>query len=276
MKISEITEWVIAYHPPFTREHTTDVIKFGDPEQECTGVVVTCFPSIDVIRRTAELGANFLIVHEPLFWSHEDTTGWLENSAVYQTKRQLLSDAGIVVWRDHDHMHGEGWGPKRVNLDGMYDGIMRELGWEPYLVESKKKPLVFQIPETDGEALGHELMEKLNLKGIRIVGDRHTKVSRVFLCEHIGSNDRNAEEKLLRTEMEEYDALIPLEIIDWTLCAYIRDSCQAGRPKVLYNVGHFNLEELGMRYMARWLPGLLDGQVPVTYVQSGDAFDFIL
>jgi len=40
MKIAEIIKRVISHHPLFTKEKTTDVIKFGDPEKDCTGVVV--------------------------------------------------------------------------------------------------------------------------------------------------------------------------------------------------------------------------------------------
>ncbi len=276
MKIREIIDRIVAYHPPFSRDRTTDVVKYGDPEQECTGVVVTCFASADVIREATRLGANFIVVHEPLFWSHEEDVDSITRSQVYLSKKALLDAGNICVWRDHDHMHGEGWGRDRKNLDGMFDGIMRELGWEPYLVESPLKPLIYQIPETDATELGLFLKEKAGLKGIRIVGDKHAKVSKVFICEHIGSMDRNAAEKLLRTEMEHFDALIPLEIIDWTLCAFVRDCCQLGKPKVIYNMGHFNTEELGMRYFAKVLPGLLDNAVSVTFVQSGDAYDFIV
>ena len=62
---------------------------------------------------------------------------------------------------------------------------------------------------------------------------------------------------------------------DWTVCAYIRDAAQMGCPKVLYNPGHFNFEELGMKHMLSYLPGLLDDQIPCHFVPAGDAFDFI-
>ncbi|MCD7862015.1 MAG: Nif3-like dinuclear metal center hexameric protein [Lachnospiraceae bacterium] len=276
MKIQDIINRIIAYHPPFKGESSTDVVKYGNPDQECTGIVVTCFASANVIREAIRLGANFIIVHEPLFWSHEENIDDISESRILHAKMQLLDQGGIVVWRDHDHMHGQGRGSDRKNLDGMFDGIMRELGWEPYLLDSDLKPLTFKMPPTDATVLGRQLKENIGLNGIRIIGDPHTKVSKIFICEHIGSNDRFAADKILRTELEEFDALIPLEVIDWTLCAFVRDCCQLGTPKVIYNIGHFNFEELGMRYMAKYLPGLLNGSVPVHYVQSGDAFDFIL
>ncbi len=276
MKISEVIAKVIAYHPPMKDDPafpTTDVVKYGDPEQECTGIVVTCFASVNVIRRAAELGANLIIAHEPLFWSHEDTTDYLADSQIFQEKRQLLEDGGIVVWRDHDHIHGGS--PIDPPLDGIYYGIMKELGWEDYLIGSEKKPLLFQLPETDATELGLYLKEKLNLNGIRISGDPHARVPKVFLWEHIIDRDAQASAKLLKVDQEDIDAIIPLEVIDWTVCAYMRDASQLGHPKIVYNIGHFNFEEIGMKYMVRYLPQLV-GDVPVHFVQSGDAFDFIL
>jgi len=275
MKIREVIDRITAYHPPLDDPKTTDVVKYGDPERECTGIVTCCFPSAEVIRRAAELGANLIVAHEPLFWTNEDETDWLEDSRAFAAKRALLDDAGIVVWRDHDHIHG---GKPRKDLphrDMIFCGIMQELGWEEYLVESPNKPLVFELPEIDAEELGRELIEKLGLRGLRIAGDRHARVSRVFLCEHLRDHDWKEKEKIERTEKEGFDAVIPLELIDWSLCSFIRDCSELGMPKVLYNVGHFNLEELGMKYMARWLPELVEG-TPVWYVPSGDAYDFIL
>ncbi|MCD7813667.1 MAG: Nif3-like dinuclear metal center hexameric protein [Lachnospiraceae bacterium] len=274
MKISEVIEKVVAYHPPMDESHpTTDVVKIGDPKQECTGIVVTCFASVNVIRRAAELGANLIIVHEPLFWNHEDRTDWLENSVIFQEKKKLLEENGIVVWRDHDHIHGGS--PVNPPLDGIFYGIMKELGWEPYRIGFAGKPLLYLIPETDAAELGLFLKERLNLNGIRIVGDPHTKVSKIFLWEHIREHDPMEEEKLRKVDEEEIDAIIPLELIDWTVSAYVRDASQLGHAKILYNIGHFNFEEIGMKYMLQYLPGLV-GNIPVHYVQSGDAFDFLI
>ena len=276
MKISEIIDKIKAYHPPVNEERTTDVVKFGNIDQECSGVAVTCFASCDVIRKAAEAGANLIIVHEPLFWKHEDTSDWCGDMELYQQKAALLDEYGMVVFRDHDRIHASPKVEDREFMDGIFEGICKELGWEDFVINYPNKPLVYEFPEArDGEELGRELIQKIGLKGIRIVGDRHTKVKKVYLCEHLGNMDRSIDQKIRACEFEQYDAVIPLEMIDWTLPAYIRDSCQMGVPKIMYNIGHFNLEELGMRHMARWLPDVIGGDVPVTYIQSGDSFDFI-
>ncbi|MCD8023635.1 MAG: Nif3-like dinuclear metal center hexameric protein [Lachnospiraceae bacterium] len=278
MKITEVIEKVKAYHPDLGRETNTDVIKYGDPKQECTGIVVTCFASSDVLRKAKELGANLVIAHEPLFWTHADKTDWLEENPIFHQKKQLLDDGGIVVWRDHDLIHGPGWGVERKYVDGIFYGIMKELGWEQYVVGSTLKPLLYKIPTTDATTLGLELKEKLGLNGIRIVGDPHAEVSTVFVCEHVNERGggENGDDKIRKTMEYDADALIPLELIDWTLSAFVRDSTQLGRSRVIYNTGHFNLEELGMKYLAKCLPDVIGEGIQVTHVPSGDAFDFII
>lgn len=275
MKISEVIEKIKHSHGA-QEESPCDVVKFGDPEQECTGILVTCFASVDVIRKAIKQHANLIVVHEPLFWNHEDKTDWISESNVFREKAALLQQGNIVVWRDHDYIHG---GPPmetgRTLPDEIFCGIAQELGWERYIFNTPLKPLVFRIPATDAQTLGEQLKEKLNLNGIRVIGDKTADISTVFICEHLSGSAHDLE-KIARIEREGADAILPLEIVDWTLCAYIRDCCQLGKKKVVYNLGHFNFEELGMKRLAKQLPGLLNNEIPVTYCNSGDSFDFII
>lgn len=276
MKICEVIDVIKSQHPPLSRQDTVDVVKYGDAEKECTGVVITCYATSDVIRKAAQLGANLIVVHEPIFFNDRDEVDWLKGDPIYAAKCALLDETGVVVWRDHDHIHGgrpmkEG----KPYMDGIFYGIMQELAWEKYLHKYPNMPLIYHIPETTGRELAQMFIEKLNLNGIRIVGDPDTKVKKVFICEHV--NGRQMDFELMQiTNSEEIDALIPLEVVDWSLSEYVRDSEQLGRPRVMLEMGHFNFEELGMKHMARWLPELLGGEIPVHYVQSGDGFGYII
>ena len=276
MKIKEILEKLIAIHAPLDRpEHTCDTVKCGDVEQECTGIGVTCYVSMDVIRQVKERGINLLITHECTFYNHEDDTETLANDPVYLEKAAALADAGIMVWRYHDHAHGPGGPGAEVHTqtDYIYYGIARELGWEGYVQGEETKPLWFQIPKTTVPALARELMEKLNLTGVRIVGDETAEVSTVFLCEHVFGHERDGD---IIAKAAAADVIIPLEIVDWSLAAYIRDAAQQGRGKAILEMGHFNFEELGMKHMIHWLPDVIGTEVPVEYIQSGDAFRYLL
>ena len=279
MKISEVIINLIKAHPPIDEKNTIDVVKYGDPNQECTGIVVTTYASIRVIRTAIEQGANLIVVHEPLFYRDADDIGWLEDNSVFQEKRNLLDEGGIVVWRDHDHIHG---GPPAANpkhTDMIYYGIMKTLGWEPYLIGNPKKPLLYDLPETTVGELARWLVEKLHLNGARIIGNSAARVKRVYLCEHISGDNfaghDHDSDTITQAEKGGYDVLIPLEIIDWTLSEYIRDAMELGRAKALIEVGHFNLEEAGMQYLAEWLPSVIGQEIPVVFVQSGDGFAYV-
>ena len=58
------------------------------------------------------------------------------------------------------------------------------------------------------------------------------------------------------------------------MLSYVRDAVQLGKNKAVINIGHYNWEELGMRYAADWLPTLLENGPKVTYVPSEDLYNF--
>ena len=276
MKIYEAILKITGFHPPIDERFTCDVVKYGDPNQECRGVVVTAYASIKVIKEAIRLGANLIVVHEPIFYKHEDTRDWLAGNSIYEEKTRLLDQGGIVVWRDHDHIHGGPPVPNPEYTDYIFYGIMKTLGWEDYLIGNPRKPLLYEIPETTLAKLADEIIAKLHLNGARIIGDLSQKVKRVFICEHVnGANfagHDNDSDAIAFAEKEGYDVMLPLEIIDWTLSEYVRDAVELGKSKALIEIGHFNLEEAGMAYMQAWLPEVLGNEIPVAYVQSGDAF----
>ncbi len=275
MKISEVIQAIIDWQPVQVGEHTRDTVKYGDIEKECTGVAVTVCGTLEAVREAAALGCNLIITHEGIFWGDEfDAEKEFGGDEILAEKKRVLDEAGIAVWRFHDHMHGGGLPDEdpadREFTDYIYYGIMKTLGWEPYLVGSPKKPLKFEIPETTVEDLCKELTEKAGLTGIRTCGSTTGKVSKVFFCEHAQGR---FDARIIR-EAADCDVLIPLEIVDWTVSCYVRDAVACGKTKVILEPGHFNFEEMGMKYMCEWLPPLLDPALPVHYIQSGDSFNY--
>lgn len=275
MKISEVLERLETWHQPFTRPDTRDVVKCGDPGQECMGIAVTCCPTAEVIQKAADAGCNLLIAHESMLYGDEfDPAGFIDN-AVLEEKQSLLKATGMVVYRDHDHMHGTGGGPRhepRVNRDWIYYGIMKELGWEKYLIGDELKPLQYRLPETTVRELAGLLMQKLNLNGMRIVGSMDARVETVYLVEHcMGRGDQ---EKI--NLCKDFDVMIPLEIVDWTLSHYVRDAVYFGKPKAILEMGHFNFEEPGMKYMAEWMPQAIGtADIPIRFIPAGDSFHYL-
>ena len=66
-----------------------------------------------------------------------------------------------------------------------------------------------------------------------------------------------------------------MEIVDFTLAEYIRDSSMLGQNKVVLGMGHFNLEEPGMEYMLNYIGKALGEDIPCSFVQSGDMYEYI-
>ena len=81
---------------------------------------------------------------------------------------------------------------------------------------------------------------------------------------------------IIDTLEQKVDVIMPGEVIDWTVLSYVRDAVQLGKAKAMLNIGHYNWEELGMRYYADWLPELIDNRISVTYVHSEDMYNFEL
>lgn len=287
MKNCEVVEKILQYHPNIPNYDGCDGYKAGDPEAECTGIVSALVPTVEVIRKTADLGCNLIITHEPSYYMTPDFPEWRGPfpNDVYECKRQLLEQTGITVWRDHDHIHMH-------QPDGIFTGVLKYLDWEPYYQgKPDHLPMYYlcQLPETTVGELREHLIKKLNLNGLRYIGEPDAKVSRVAICAHLYPGGFALPETVpegayldyataLIREMEKeggLDVLIPGEIIEWDVLSYIRDAVALGKNKACMNIGHFNMEELGMRYAADWITELVEEQVPVHYIPTGDIFRFV-
>lgn len=276
MKISAVVEQIKHYYHgldwnghAINPEHTRDNYLFGDPDQTCTGIVTTCFASYEVIEKAIEKGANLIIPHEALFWNRGDKTEWLKDNSVYHKKEKLLKQHNIVVWRNHDYIH-TGIPTEAGLSDGIFYGVMKKLEWEGYQTGDLLLPMNYLLPEMSAEDVAKHLVEKLNLNGLRLIGDPQTKISKLHIPLHVMGDDND---KITYAEKEEIDGLVALEVIDYTLSEYVRDAAYSGTPKVIFSVGHFNLEEVGMEYMLTYLPEIV-GAIPCYFVQSGDSFHY--
>ena len=276
MKITEVIKNLVEWHEPFEdRSDGRDKFLAGNPDQECKGIAVTVCATYEVLEKAVEKGCNLIISHESIFFGGQVDGTSLENNDVYQAKKKYIEDHNLVVWRDHDRMHGNGlpFYPKRTNPDCVFYGIMRTLNWEQYISGDKLKPLFYEIPETTGRDLAELLMEKFNLSGCRIVGNPDAKISKVWFCEHVngGRFDGRKLEQGLNA-----DCMIPLEICDYTLTQYVHDAAFTGQNKVILEFGHFNIEEIGMRDMLSWIKEATKADVDACFIQSGDYFNYLV
>ena len=266
MKHSEVLSRIMETYPSFPFEKTCDTVKYGDIEQECTGIVTSCALTINVIREAIRLKANLIIVHEPCFYTHDDTTDWLADNEVFIEKTKLLKEHGIVVWRNHDHMH-------TAKPDEIFLGLIRRLGWEKQeRINTEDRFIhIYEIPPVTVKDLAAHLKETLHLTSGRMVGNPDATVSRVAFCGHIFPSWDAEEQKSTRLfSRSDIDAYIAFECIEWTGMGYIRDAVQLGKAKALLQPGHFATEEPGMEYLAEKLSGVFGSLFNVTFVPSGD------
>ena len=278
MKIQEVIDGLKEYHAKewlgklIADETSRDQILYGTADKKCTGIVTTCFASARVIREAHRLGCNLIISHEALFWNHGDHTDWLKSNEVFQEKKKLLDEYGMTVWRDHDHIHAGIPLRDGTYADGIFYGFAKEMHWERYVEGDPRRSRTYCFAGITAKQLARELVEKMNLNGTRIVGDPDTIVHRARIPMHlIGEADNHFTKT---TDEEHVDVLLTMEMTDFTTQEYIRDSAYLGKPRAMITLGHFNVEEPGMKFMAKWLSDVA-GDLPVHYVQSGDQFQYI-
>lgn len=290
MKNQEITDKILNYHPMLPHYQGCDGYKCGEPQAECKGIAVALVPTADVIKRAAKQGCNLIVTHEPIFYQTPDFPGWMGNfkNSVYEEKQELIKETGMTVWRDHDHMHAH-------RPDSIFSGVIRELGWEEYYVKPKEGDILsyfcFEMPETRIGDIAEHLKRTLNLNGIKYMGNLDKTVSKIALVGHLfpgcfmkeetdeeGFYHDYAMELMKVMEEEQVELIIPGEIIEWTVLAYIRDAVAMGKNMACLNIGHFNLEELGMKDFAKRIEELLcdtEDAPKVCYVPTEDGFSYM-
>lgn len=269
MTIAEVIEKIETEHADISDIlKTCDGVICGDISQECSGIAVTCCSTAAVIQKAAQFGCNLLITHEPTFYHGYDETERIRDTRILKEKKRLIREKRMVIYRDHDRAH-------RETPDMIYSGIEKVLGWKPFALDSSFLPISgYEIPEMSLEELGKFLGNKLGIAGMRIVGPADMKVKRVGLTAHFFGGEED-QDVIRLIEEKEYDAVIPLETVDWTIIEYIMDSEALGRKRGLLMPGHFNLEEAGMRAAAEWIRKTTGDKVPVTFIQSGDMYGWV-
>jgi putative NIF3 family GTP cyclohydrolase 1 type 2 len=258
MTIRQVMDLMLKSIPGAPFKTTVDTIKAGDADQQVTGIVTTMFATVDVIRRAAELGANFIIAHEPSFYNHLDETAWLENDEVFKYKKALLQQHNIVIWRFHDYIHAH-------QPDGVLMGVLNALGWQQYY-DAQKPYLVTIAPATLG-AITDLAKTKLGIPHVKLIGDKKQLCTRIALI----PGAAGGRTQITALQKEKPDLLICGELNEWETSEYIRDQRSMGGSTSLLVLGHIVSEEPGLEWLVQWLQPQVPG-IKVTHVPSTDAF----
>lgn len=268
MKVKEIIDIILDSCGGVKFEHTCDKLISGNPDMEVTGIGTTFMATVEVIEKAIELGVNLIITHEPTYYTGTDKMDWLQDDPVFLEKNKILAEHEIAIWRFHDHMHAA---PK----DLIYQGLLKEIGWEDYLIQGLQFPHCYEIPEISLKELVQFFKQKLDMKIVRIVGSPETRCRRVGILVGGGSLGLGTEEMpMLLMKEQNLDVMVCGDIIEWTLCPYIRDASALGMNKAMLVLGHERTEEAGMKYMAEWLEPMVKG-IAVHFIDAKEPFSYL-
>ena len=229
-----------------------DVFHAGDPDGLVRGIASTFMSNLDVFQRAHAKGLNFVISHEPTFWSDEDAIAPLRNDPLYKFKRSYIEQNGMMIFRLHDHWHAR-------KPDGIFEGWNRALDWEKYLVPGDNRS--WDLPPTTLGAVARHVTESLGTRSLRLVGDPDLAVRRVGRGAHTRAGNMAA--------LPRVDALLVSEAREWDSIEYVRDAVLAGEKKGLILISHEAGEEAGMDNFASWLK-IFVTEVPVEFIPTRD------
>jgi len=261
LTVQQVIDLILKAIPGAPFANTVDTIKAGKGNQPVTGIVTTMFATIDVIRKAVAAGANFIIAHEPTFYSHSDETEWLDKDPVYTFKQQLLDKHKIVVWRFHDYWHSH-------HPDGVLMGVLEKFGWEKYH-QANNPRLIIHPGITLGD-LAKLSKKSLGISMVRIIGDQKQLCKRIALIP--GAAGGKTQIELLGEEKP--DVLVVGEVHEWETTEYVRDAQAMGMAMSLIVLGHAESEEPGMQWLVSWLTPKV-GNVKVTHIASRNPFQHV-
>lgn len=237
-------------------EHTCDEICIGD-ENKTVRKACTCFKlTAKVADMAIAAGVDMIVTHEPIFSRMCESPTELE-------KFNRLNDAGIAVYRFHDHAH-------LTTPDYIHEGFLRDTG----IKVAKRYPrecLGVSRYELDQPIKLVELAKKigksLNLEYMRVVGKKDITVKTVILG--LGAIGFDQFEYLNEPGGDLMITGCAEEVMD---CEYVRDMAYYGAEKAALFLGHYGAEFAGMRYLAEKMS---EKYVTTEYFDCGDVLELV-
>lgn len=141
-------------------------------------------------------------------------------------------------------------------------GLIQQLGWDKYASDPNAQ--VYTFPPVTLKELASDVEKRLKIKGIRVIGDPATKVSRGGILQ--GAPPFHAARLL-----QQVDVVVAGEQREWEGVEYAWDLQSAGERKGMIVIGHWVSEEAGMRLTADWLKTFIK-EVPIEWISAGEPF----
>ena len=242
---------------PWNERSSRDTFKLGDPDTTVKGIATTFMSTFDMLKRANQAGLNMVITHEDTFWNDADDTKDLTANPLYQMKTEFVKKNGMVIWRNHDHMHSQ-------KPDYTVVGELRSIGVKGG-EDAVMKPRVYTIPETTLGEFASQVKRLTGSRAFRCVGDPRARISKVLAGPGYATPRMTAEaDVVVGGEQQEADG-------GFDNVAYVADAASLGIPKGLIMLGHVVSEEAGMEDLAKWLQTFIKG-IPIQLVPAGEPF----
>jgi putative NIF3 family GTP cyclohydrolase 1 type 2 len=257
---ADITSRIMQHSGVTLPNPTVDTFKAGNPKTQVRRIAVTMMATLDVLKRAAANGDDFVITHEPTFYSHRDTLGVLEQEAdpVLAEKQKFIAEHGLVIWRFHDTPH-------RMQPEMITKGVIHALGWESK--QDGPGGQLFDLTPVKLGKLASNISAKLGAHATRIIGNPDALVSRVGMTEGFPGFAANRHV----FQSGRIDVLVIGEDHEWETIEYANDAINAGQLKGIIVLGHIPSEQAGMEEVTRWLKTFIT-EVPIEFIPSPDPF----
>ena len=167
MRAHEVQNLLVELSPPLGRE---EGFRFGDPDLEVSGILVTWMATCDAITTAANHGCNLVVCHEDPFFPYSGS-GALETSITWRVNRArigLCAEHEITLLRAHG------------TLDRLcvVDEFARAAGLTGEVV-SEGLARTFTVAEASLGDLARQVRDNLGLSSLRVVGDLDRRITRV-------------------------------------------------------------------------------------------------
>ena len=231
MKILEILEIDLF------KQTDVDGLVEGNTDQECKKVVVTFLATMEILKKSLQIGANFIISHEGIYYSH-DNKKFLENSKLAQEKQDYIKKHNLTIYRHHDMIH-------RILPDTITEGLVKQLDLADRVITQSAYYTISEISPTYLKDYVEKVKETLEVSTIKHFGEDNQIINKV--CVLVGY--RGSSDNLIPViENQDVDLIIYGEGPEWEIPYYIKDyNTLNSNKKSLIIIGHEVSEKYGMQ-----------------------------
>jgi putative NIF3 family GTP cyclohydrolase 1 type 2 len=254
-ELFELTPWI-------DRSQSVDGVLYGSGKRQVKRVSTVWMPSLQVVREASRGGVDLLIVHEPLFYSHQTDSRMVASTKAAREKAASAELTDLVIARLHDV------------LDQAPDfGIPYALGrfldlGEPQKVGADRYHHRYQLKEeTTVDAFAEHIAKKVARfgdPGVQVIGDGSQQVKTVGVG--TGAITKPTEFRKLGCD------LFLLTDDGSTYYSEVQQCIDSNEPVIRLN--HGSSEEPGMEQFADWLQKSRS-TIEVTHIPHRSPYRFI-